>query len=428
MQPGVSEVARGSYRTFHTSASAARRPKTDYGILLEAKRRSEGTINRKSASTRSCAAAEQAGQRLSSPRWRGVREAGNVIEPTTTWTQRTTSLLPTPRGQCTPMLQNGRTSPRGEQHVGKAVSDEKMDDAASALLSELQQVVVRVSHQMVDERRRAAQQRKQIDTLETIVAEQDAMLDALRTQHNAAQYEKSCRLKCYQNELRCRGVDSVQPKGYNRERCRTSEWRISAAQVDDCVCAEFRRLSPIYESSSFSVFDEVSPIIAAVLRSLATQVLQLRCAARENEVKASSLSRGESSFSFQLPAGSAPLVTAPAVSSPSVMLSFNRHAPAANRSNASAVDRVKPTMAPETQTKASMSATPAAGPHHASLGSASLTNGEEGKLFCVDMDTGMNTTVRAAARPASEASVSVSNSVCEDAASILSDIRARYGL
>lgn len=338
-------------------------------------------------------------------------------------------MLSTPPGQRTSTPHHGQMLPRGEQHVSVAGSDDYMDDAASALLSELQQVVVRVSHQMVEERRRAAQQRKQIRALEAIVAEQDAMLDALRTQCDAAQCEKSRLLKSYQQELRWRGADPVQAARRSRDICGTSGTHVSAAQVDNVVQAEFRRLSTIYESCPFSGFDDVSPVVAAVLRSLATQVLQLRGAARNDEAEASDISKDAQPAPVQPHATSSSLrASARGTSTSSLMPAFNRSAPTDGHGKAGVADRVTPLAALEKRKKASMFAAATAGPNHSPSETAGRTNGEEAELHRVDLDAGRNGDADAAACMASEASASVASSVCEDAASILSDIRARYGL
>lgn len=429
MQPAA-EMSYGSYAALRSSANALRRPKSDYGISLEAKGRSQGKISNKRTSASSYTAAEQTGQHLSSPRWPFVCETACVKQPTTTAARRTTSLLSTPRGQRTSTPQRGQTSPRGEQHVTITGSDHYMDDAASALLSELQQVVVRVSYQMVEERRCATQQRKQIRALETIVAEQDAMLDALRTQCDAAQCEKSQLLKGYQQELRWRGADPAQATRRSSDICGTSDTRVSAAQVDTVVLAEFRRLSTIYESCSFSGFDDVTPIVAAVLRSLATQLLQLRGAARNDEAETRNMSKDAQPAPLLPHAASSPLrASAPATTASSFMPAFNRSAaPTEDRGKAGVVNRVTSVAVLEKRKKTSTFAAAITQRNHSPSETAGRTNGEQADLHCVDVDAGTNGDAEAAASMASEANASIASSVYEDAASILSDIRARYGL
>ncbi|CAJ1993497.1 hypothetical protein conserved [Leishmania donovani] len=428
MQPGA-EMSCGSYAAFHSLGNALRRPKSDYSISLEARGRSKKKIPHKSTSASSYTAVEQTGPHRSSPRWSFVRETAGVMQPATAVARRTPALLSTPRDQRTPTPQHAQTSPRSEQHVTIAGSDAYMDEAASALLSELQQVVVRVSHQMVEERRRAAQQRKQICALEVIVAEQEAMLDALRAQRDAAQCENSRLLKRYQQKLRWRGADPVQAARRSPDICGTSGTRVSAAQVDNVVQAEFRRLSTISEPCPFSGFDDVSPGVAAVLRSLATQVLQLQGAAQKDELEACNISKDAQPAPVQPHAASSSLrASARATSTSSLLPAFNRSAPADDHGKAGVVDRVTPVAALEKRKKASVFAAATAGPNYSPSERAGHTNGEEAELHCVDLDAGTNGDAHAAACMASEASASVGSSVYEDAASILSDIRARYGL
>ncbi|KAG5488528.1 hypothetical protein JIQ42_00135 [Leishmania sp. Namibia] len=429
MQPNASQTGRGSYATLCTAASAVRRPKTDYGISFEVRRRSEGKNTRWTASHGPYAAAEQAVQHLASPRWGGVRKTANVMQPTTPSTRAIPRSLSSPRGQSTSMSQHCLTSPHCEKHVPFAGSDEDMDDAASALLSQLQQVVVRVSHQMVDERRRSAQQRKQIQALETIVAEQDAMLDVLRGQCDAAQYENSRILKSFQEEARRRGTDFAPTNQRSVGSHCVSEIRISAAQVDSFVCAEFRRLSPICESYPPSWFDEVSPIVAAVLRSLATEVLQMRYAARNNEAEASAIPHDDPPVPLQPCAARSSLdEAAPEPSSPLLMPAANRHAPVAGRDRAGVVDSAPPAATLKSQAQAAVSPAAATGPSSAPSVTAGRINRGKAELLRVDLDDRMKSAAHPGARAVSEASASVTDSVCEDAASILSDIRTRYGL
>ncbi|KAG5489274.1 hypothetical protein GH5_00138 [Leishmania sp. Ghana 2012 LV757] len=429
MQPNASQTGRGSYATLCTAASAVRRPKTDYGISLEVRRRSEGKNTRWTASHGPYAAEEQEVQHLASPRWGGVGKTANVMQPTTPSTRAITRSLSSPLGQSTSTLQHCLTSPRCEKHVPLAGSDEDMDDAASALLSQLQQVVVRVSHQMVDERRRAAQQRKQIQALETIVAEQDAMLDFLRGQCDAAQYENSRILKSFQKEARRPSTDFTPTNQRSVGSHGVSEVRISAAQVDSFVCAEFRRLSSICESCPPSWFDQVSPIVAAVLRSLATEVLQMRDAARNNEAEASAIPHDDPPAPLQPCAARSSLgEAAPEPSSPLSMPAANRHTPVAGRDRAGVVDSAPPTAALKSQAQASVSLAAATGPSSAASVTAGRIQREKAELFRVDLDDRMKSAAHPGARAVSEASASVTNSIYEDAASILSDIRTRYGL
>ncbi|KAG5463957.1 hypothetical protein LSCM1_00133 [Leishmania martiniquensis] len=426
MHHNASNTGRGSYATLPVSASALRRSKTDYGILLETGRRSKGKIARTAARRNSDAATEHALRHSASPRWGGVHETANRMQSATRSTKGATRMPLTPRGQLSSQ------SPHREKHVILAGSEEDMDDAASGLLLQLQQVVVRVSRQMVDERRRSAQQRQQIQALETIVAEQDAMLDTLREQCDAAQYERAHLPNRHQAELLLRSTGSVQTNQRSCHSHGTSEIRISAAHVDSCICAEFHRLSPTYDGPSYpySWFDDVSPIVAAVLRSLATEVLQLRCAARKDEAEGGAVSHGKSPAPLHPRAAcSPPSESAPKNSTPSLIPAATRLAPVADHDRAAVVGSVVPRPDVEKRTQASLPPAAAAiRPNSAPCETADRINGEKAGLLGSGLDTRMSHVTGAGARTASEASTSVAGSVYEDAASILSDIRARYGL
>lgn len=342
------------------------------------------------------------------------------------------------------------------------LSSAALEASASTLLKQLQQVVVQTSRQVVAERRHATQLHDQIHALEAVVAEQDAMLDQLNRDNEAAQQEKAQLMRSYQQELR-RSVEGqrggketggslhafssassaatlLAPRHNNSTEKVT---RISATAVDQYVVAEFSRvvksfaLSGIHNCDDDAVarrssggyggishgnpFDGVAPDVAAVLRSLATQVLQLRqtpLATTEVEgnkyaelrpASGSNQVKSNSAESRSVHSGSTSPVSVektPAVPPPAAAF-----LPASQNRNLA--KPAQPTVSPASQVDhpSAFHSTTAVGARRVSRTSITAEHQKPSQE-----------------RAVSESSASVDSSVYEDAATILSDIRARYGL
>ncbi|KAK7199837.1 hypothetical protein NESM_000031100 [Novymonas esmeraldas] len=387
MQPAGRDAEPGAYARYRAVGSAARRPKSEYGVALEAQRRSAGAAATHGAAPTSSARPGASPPLSSPPRWRGTgATARSTTGASPSSARRATTPLRTTSRESHPVAQ-GRTGapPHGSRHEAATLDECGSDDAASLLLGQLQQVVVAVSRQVVDERRRATEQRARVRELEAVVAEQDAMLDDLRRRHDAAQHEKSQLLRVYQLELRQRGADAAPPSSIpHRSRGggvgggAAPQLRVSAADVDRRVMAEFQRLAPMDAASALVAFEDASPIVAAVLRSLAAEVLQ----------------HGGATHSK-------------AMAPPATSAEFASRLAADSRGS---------------------------GPTNATQAREPIDNvsgravGEESQFVREDVQTVVRTPVDRHAAAASEKSISVAGSVYEDAASILSDIRARYGL
>lgn len=380
--------------SYASTAGAARRPKTAFGLALATGRRDTESKHGSAFQAHGGAAARgralsALGSRNSTPSQAGSRQRSRH-------TPGNSSLLV------------------NQQSLDDA---DVLDESAAALLSELQQAVVSVSRHMVGERHRAAGQREQIAALKAVVAEQDTMLSSLRAEHEAVQRERGELLSQYQLTLRTRAASRPASPTPAADRAYTRRTRtISAAEVDRCIRAEFCRSAAAYESAPSRAFDEASPAVATVLRALATQLLELRLATSNTSA-----------------VGSTPQ-TSPAEhgARPSTVVS-NSPPPPATHPN---VGNAPP--APRQVVAASSAA-------HASGGPA-RQRPAEGARFYSPQDPPLDSAAarvtnpdaaaeaaqpsraRTADRGASEASESVSSSIYDDAASILSDIRARYGL
>ncbi|KPI83278.1 hypothetical protein ABL78_7692 [Leptomonas seymouri] len=306
MQPGPTPLRPYSYAAQAAASRANTRPKSDYCLAMEAKQRrsSRSTLPESHPSfsaplLSSTPSTAMTPERMTSPRvCCGARESQKFSQLMSSAHTRSgkapTLAQPQPStSPCSSARQRGsapKNAPLQENIGSEMLTNEEMNDSTSVLLTQLQHVVVQISGQIVEERRHAWQLQDQVDSLKNVVAEQDAMLDRLSRENELMQQEKVHMWRSHQQELR---LSAEAPPRGSPERHKNlsvhtqlpslATASISAAEVDRCVLAEFDRLpSPFpppaggsdYERKN--PFDEVSPAVATVLRSLATQVLQHR--------------------------------------------------------------------------------------------------------------------------------------------------------
>ncbi|KAL7694896.1 hypothetical protein NQL31_004088 [Lotmaria passim] len=420
-------AARFNSGSYAAQAAAApqhpSRPKSTYGLAMEARQQQQRWISHNGDSFSPSA-------QTTPQRWRGTWESPKSPQTTTTSASpgrapaRTSSVLARPAPKHTaPVQQKGGVSKA--KHVEQRVDAEQLsatlDEAASSLLSQLQHVVVQISRQIVEERRHAGQLQGQINSLETVVREQDAMLDQLNRENEALQQEKAHAMKSYQHELRRsvevrRGAASeLHGQVSIRAGPAAATAPISAAAVDRCVCAEFDRWSASTRRdgvpAAASPFDEVSPIVASVLRSLAAQLLQLRQARQlecEVEEAGKQLDRDATLKTVNSPCSSDGAATS----------SLDAHnAPFSSLSRRPRARELDPSKASPPRTAHHSPPEPAAAKCFAASSKQRRA-----------VESAPQSSAPASSRAHSESSASAENAIYEDAATILSDIRARYGL
>jgi hypothetical protein len=345
-----------------------------------------------------------------------ARSSGVLLERSTPVQSR-----PPPTPPASARRQNGK--PIKHTPTKKAdemrMSNEVLTASASSLLTQLHQVVVQISQQMIAERRNAGQLEDHIRSLEEVVAEQDGVLEQLRKDNEAMRQEKKIGRRSYQQELPRGGV-AGQQRGMPSQATTATVVTpyISAAEVDRCVCSEFARLALPFPTSAggnvsgMSPFDDVSPTVAAVLRSLATQVLQLRqccqtagaCKGKEHSEPRDDEQRDDND--------SVSSRSGRHTASPASLNSASQHAHAA------------PQAFPfhESSNRADQRSHLTVQRADAILSRAISNN------HCDAATKTPRGHVAASVPTRSDSSTSVDSAIYEDAATILSDIRARYGL
>ncbi|KPA80033.1 hypothetical protein ABB37_05053 [Leptomonas pyrrhocoris] len=438
MQSGASRFHPSSYAALVAAPGSNPRPKSEYGLAVEARQRRSrhstplhnGTFFSSSLRSSTPRTAKTPGQRTS-PRRPGDPHALNrsplfvhsVAAPATQSSSPGDAHLST--SQFPPARQKDSTTREASRPVNTSTAwpNEALNDSAVALLSELQHVVTQISRQIVDERRHAGHLQDQICSLEEVVTEQDAMLDQLNRENESMQQEKAHIMRLYQQKLR-RNVEEQRggvPKHHEVIHLRSQPTfataaPISAAEVDRYVLAEFDRLPSHLSAAagrggnrSTDPFDELSPAVTAVLRSLATQVVQLR---RSTESEAyysgrelsDAEDRGDGGSSVSSDTHVAPSSTTHSVPTGAEKKSALLPSRASHHSPAPAAEE---TCVPDDAARASQMP-------------------PKSRLSVTEEPPRNRASAASGAR--SESSASVDSAVYEDAATILSDIRARYGL
>nr|ACS87836.1 hypothetical protein CDFL6B12_09 [Angomonas deanei] len=431
MQSGPTRFDPNSYAA-HVAVSgrSQHRPKSEYGLAVEARqKRMVGTTT--TSQTNEKPKPVKAPEQTSPQRWGG--SSNSTAQPPS---QRQAPQPSPPLGSSTPRQPAARVSPPRRsllsstsrtQSVPRALTSQPNKDAedqdedglsnsASLLLSQLQRIVVDISRQMVDERRHARHLREHIRTLESAMEEQDVMLQELRRENARA-------TQMAQQQYRPSRLSAPAPS--------SSIVAISAAEVDRYVLSEFDRCSPVAlrsgsraEARRQNPFDDVTPEVAAVLRSLSSQVLQLQRqlyeegnrvpaaadSVEEQEPRRDSVRTGGAIDVFRSTSSS----SAARGGVPSSFSAAHGMGGVPRGNSLRAEDRssaTTPTSQLPRSTASRASAERAAAPVAAAP--PRLPPAES---------------VSASSPTRSESTASVDRSVYEDAATILSDIRARYGL
>lgn len=408
MPSGASNFNPTSYAARLAAAGMSTRPKSDYGIAMAAQQQQQQRRGPSATHKNDAPATHTLSSRVSqtsSPQRERPASTGGV--------QRS------PRaGSATNLRREGGgrgpqgTSPTASENTAHVLSrvmerSGELDEAASTLLAHLQHTVVDISRHIVAERRCAAQLRQRVESLEAVIQEQEVSLDSLLCENEALRREQAQFGASGDTDRRRRLVSSSSNNSNDNGGGATAiaAYRpgnassLSAAEVDRCVCAEFERLECFSSSSSPSPisggyrrpnpFDRVSPDVAAVLRSLATQVVHLRQSAARGDALEGRPEDYEDASEVPVPR---------TTQHPSALERKQGH----NPNRPAAADAVVLPSAASVR------------------GGAGDEAEEEERIPAAG--------TFAPLRHPSESSTSVDSAVYEDAATILSDIRARYGL
>lgn len=442
----------------YATGSAARRPKSAFAMTLdEERRRSLSSFavppsqkGRASATTNNRFSTPQRQQlyRVSFAENGSASSSPANKREKQTLDHRPRGNIPSPsRLNTSNSCQSGATPPASAGYLSQVSEEEEEEDRQAKLLAKLQQTVLEVSRCAVDEKKRFLDQQRHLEEYKRLFNEQEEIIDSLRVACQRAQEEvealtaarrldgrRSVTTSARSPELSwvrtpLDGLNtSINTSATSATTGNSGGGRVTAGAVDAyilnafCHCA--KGLSD--RTAAMNPLSEVSPLVAAVLRFLASHVLQDMAGHRD----------ARTSVFISPPED--PLVNGATPSHPSLAQSTTGGFPSSSSTAARREERGGGAAAPF-QNATSLDPTtlpsppmpkktplPTAQPHRIEA----ISHPPESTAAPADITQGYLPKSRQLQRQIMDGNrdPSISSSVYEDATSILADIRQRYGL